>query len=106
MKRDFLEEQKLAKVFPILKLRMNNIPKIQTYFYITSHAIITFVEELSKALDTGEVIVGVYVDIRKAFDSISTSILRDKLYKIGIRANLCCPLQGYSSSRTQCVVNN
>ena len=53
-----------------------------------SHAIMTLVEKVTKALDTGKIVVGVYLDIRKAFDSISTSILLDKLDKIGIRGNL------------------
>ena len=56
--------------------------------------------------DTGKIVVGVYLDIRKAFDNISTSILLDKLYKIGIRGNLYCLLQSYLSSRTQYVVYN
>ena len=52
--------------------------------HATSHAIMTLVEKVTKALDTEKIVVGVYLDIRKAFDSISTSILLDKLYKIGI----------------------
>ena len=74
--------------------------------HATSHAIMTLVEKVTKALDTGKIVVGVYLDIRKAFDSISTSILLDKLYKIGIRGNLYCLLQSYLSSRTQYVVCN
>ena len=74
--------------------------------HATSHAIMTLVEKVTKALDTGKIVVDVYLDIRKAFDSISTSILLDKLYKIGIRGNLYCLLQGYLSSRTQYVVYN
>ena len=66
----------------------------------------TLVEKVTKALDTGKIVVGVYLDIRKAFDSISTSILLDKLYRIGIRGNLYCLLQSYLSSRTQYVVYN
>ena len=66
----------------------------------------TLVEKVTKALDTGKIVVGVYLDIRKAFDSISTSILLDKLYKIGIRGNLYCLVQSYLSSRTQYVVHN
>ena len=74
--------------------------------YATSHAIMTLVEKVTKVWDTGKIVVGVYLYIRKAFDRISTSILLDKLYKIGIHGNLCCLLQSYLSSRTQYVVNN
>ena len=51
----------------------------------TSHAIITLVDKVSKSLDKGKIVGGVYLDIRKAFDSISHQILLDKLHKIGIR---------------------
>ena len=74
--------------------------------HATSHAIMTLVEKVTKALGTGKIVVCVYLDIRKAFDSISTNILLDKLYKIGIRGNLYCLLQSYLSSRTQYVVYN
>ena len=33
----------------------------------TSHAIITLVEKVSKALDTGKIVVGVFLDLKKAF---------------------------------------
>ena len=33
----------------------------------TTHAIITMVERVSKALDTGKIVVGVYLDLKKAF---------------------------------------
>ena len=74
--------------------------------HATGHAIMTLVEKVTKALDTGKIVVGVYMDIRKVFDSISTSILLDKFYKIGIRGNLYCLLQSYLSSKTQYVVYN
>ena len=58
--------------------------------HATSYAIMTLVEKVTKALDTGKIVVGVYLDIPKAFDSISTSILPVKLYEIGIHGNLYC----------------
>ena len=72
----------------------------------TSHAIVTLVEKVSKALDTGKIVVGVYLDIRKAFDCVRHSTLLDKLHKIGIRGNLFCLIKSYLMSRTQYVHYN
>ena len=43
----------------------------------TSHAIINLVDKVAKALDNGNIVVGVYLDIKKAFDTVSHSILLD-----------------------------
>ena len=69
----------------------------------TSHAIITLVEKESKALDTGKIVVGVYLEILKAFDCVRHSTLLDKFHKIGIRGNLFCLIKSYLMSRTQYV---
>ena len=72
----------------------------------TSHAIITLVEKVSKALDTGKIVVGIYLDIRKAFDCVRHSTLLDKIHKIGIRGNLFCLIKSYLMSKTQYVHYN
>ena len=72
----------------------------------TSHAIITLVDKVSKALDNGKIVVGVYLGIRKAFDCVRHSTLLDKLQKIGIRRNLFCLIKSYLMSRTKCVHYN
>ena len=41
----------------------------------TSHAIITLVERVTKALDTGKYVVGVFIDLKKAFDTTDHGIL-------------------------------
>ena len=51
----------------------------------TSHAIITRVEIVERALDTGKVVVGVFLDIKKAFDTVNHTILLHKLEKYGIQ---------------------
>ena len=40
----------------------------------TSHAIITLIERVSKALDTGKYVVGVFLDLKKAFDTVDHSV--------------------------------
>ena len=48
----------------------------------TNHAVITLVERVAKTLDTGKIVVGVYLDIRKAVDAIDHPILLRKLYSL------------------------
>ena len=72
----------------------------------TSHAMITLVNKVSKSLDEGKIVGGLYLDIRKAFDSISHQILLDKLHKIGIQGNIHCLLKSYLMSRSQYVICN
>ena len=54
----------------------------------TSHAIITLVEKVSKALDKGKIVVGVFLDLKKAFDTVNHTILLRKLELYGIRGNV------------------
>ena len=56
--------------------------------HYTSHAIITLVERVTTALDTGKYIVGVFLDLKKAFDTVDHSILQKKPRKYGIRGNM------------------
>ena len=72
----------------------------------TNHAVITLVERVAKALDTGKIVVGVYLDIRKAFDAIDHPILLRKLYSLGIRGNLYTWIKGYLTNRSQFVMYN
>ena len=63
-----------------------------------NHAIITLVDKVARALDTGKVVVGVlaYLDLRKAFDTVPDhTILLDKLHRMGIRGNLHCLIKNY-----------
>ena len=49
----------------------------------------------------------VYLDFRKAFDSVPHYLLLSKLWRIGITGNLWKWFEAYLSSRTQCVsINN
>ena len=44
-------------------------------YHSTSHAIITLVERVTKALDTGKYVVGVFLHLKKAFDTVDHAIL-------------------------------
>ena len=68
--------------------------------------IITLVEKVSRALDTGKVIVGVFLDLKKAFDTVDHEILLDKLNSYGINNNLHAWFESYLHNRSQFVFHN
>ena len=72
----------------------------------TSHAIITLVERVSKALDTGKYVVGVFLDLKKAFDTVDHNILLSKLKLYGIRGSTHSWFKSYLSNRKQYVEYN
>ena len=72
----------------------------------TSHAIITLVEKVSKALDKGKIVVGVFLDLKKAFDTVNHTILLRKLELYGIRGNVHDWLSSYLNNRSQFVHYN
>ena len=51
----------------------------------TSHAIITLIEKVSKALNSGKIVVRVFLDLKRAFDTVDHTILLRKLEVYGIR---------------------
>ena len=53
----------------------------------TNHAIISLVEKVNNAMDSGKILIGVFLDLRKAFNTVDHCILLDKLYKYGISRN-------------------
>ena len=72
----------------------------------TSHAIITLVERVFKALDMGKYVVGVFLDLKKAFDTVDHTILLRKLEQYGIRGKTLRWFESYLSNRTQYVEYN
>ena len=73
----------------------------------TNHALINVLDKLYKGLDKGEMAIGVYLDVEKAFDCINHSILLDKLQYNGIRGVAWKWLSNYPQDRKQYVsVNN
>ena len=55
--------------------------------YSTEMALSSFVERITSSLDKGQHTVGVFLDLKKAFDTVNFNILFDKLSHIGIRGN-------------------
>ena len=65
----------------------------------TTHALISMVERLRRCLDDGNVAVGVFVDLQKAFDTVDHRILCHKLNHYGIRGIANKWFSSYLSSR-------
>ena len=52
----------------------------------TSHALLELVEEITSSLDNNKYSVGIFIDLKKAFDTIDhDNILANKLYFYGVR---------------------
>ena len=56
--------------------------------YSTNHAIISLVERIRSALSSGKIMIGVFLDLKKAFDTVNHDILLKKMYSYGIRGNV------------------
>ena len=72
----------------------------------TCVASIILIDKISAALDSGEIVVGLFVDFSKAFDIIHHEILLNKSCYYGIHGVPLKWFKGYLSQRYQCVAHN
>ena len=72
----------------------------------TYMAIICLMDKLVKALEKGEVGIGIFIDFRKAFDTVDHTILLEKLHYYGIRGIAHNWLSSYLMGRQQYVKFN
>ena len=72
----------------------------------TSLAIIELVEEITNSIDNHEATVGVFIDLKKAFDTVDQSILIEKLYNYGICGTANKWICSYLMNRYQYVTIN
>ena len=70
----------------------------------TSMALITPVDHIMSAVDNSNMVLGVFLDFKKAFDTVNHNILLKKLYKYGIRGIAHNWIKDYLSNRYQYVV--
>ena len=47
----------------------------------TNHALIVLLDKITTALDNGDIVLGVFLDFGKAFDTVDHQILLNKMYK-------------------------
>ena len=69
-------------------------------------ALIILVDRISKALENGDFVLGIFLDFSKAFDTVNHSILYKKLEFYGVRGLALKWFQSYLSEREQYVEYN
>ena len=70
-------------------------------FYYCSHALNYSVSEIQKYLENHKHVIGIYIHLSKAFDTIEHTKLLQKLSIYGIRGNVHALLKTYLSNRLQ-----
>ena len=71
--------------------------------YSTSHSLISITETIKKTLDNNKYGCGVFIDLRKAFDTVNHGILLQKLEHYGIRDSASSWFKSYLTNRRQYV---
>ena len=69
----------------------------------TNLALLKVVNDIMEATDRKDTTIGVFVDLRKAFDTLNHDILVNKLHHLGIRGTANLWLRSYLSNRKQFV---
>ena len=74
--------------------------------YSTYMALLDLYDNVSKNLDEKKYIIGIFIDLQKAFDTINHKILLDKLYHYGVHSLALKWFESYLSNRKQYVSIN
>ncbi len=72
----------------------------------TIHALLDITERIRQSMDNGKYGCGVFIDLKKAFDTVNHDILLTKLEHYGIRNNILNWFKSYLSDRKQYVFFN
>ena len=69
-------------------------------------ALMTLLDEIYDSFNKNEYVIGVFLDFKKAFDTIDHSILLKKIFKYGIRGKAYNWIKSYLENRSQYVSYN
>ena len=69
--------------------------------FSTNHAILNLLEIIQKVLDDGQIACGIFIDLEKAFDTVSHDILLEILDHYGVRGISNDWFRSYLSDRSQ-----
>ena len=88
----------------------NNLLSSQQYGFRTKHstelAALNLVDHLTYKLDSGNIPTNIYIDLSKAFDTLTHSILLDKMSFYGVNGVAYDLLKSYLTQRQQVVEYN
>lgn len=91
-------------------LESNNLFDKEQHGFRSGHSVITaateYINSIINAIDAGDRVTGVFMDLTKAFDSVSHSKLIEKLQILGIKGPPLSWLRSYLFNRTQFVEIN
>ena len=72
----------------------------------TGHSLVEITEEIKESIDEGKFGCGIFIDLKKAFDTVNHKILLTKLEHYGVRGALLKWFESYLTNRKQYVYHN